>query len=526
MIDEPEPGDDLHLDLPILDSEAWVERYLPEKASGGFNLMLYQRRIPLLTDMNGRIVHSWPLVRVTARARLGADSRLLVIGIDNAVKIYDWEGHLRWRFTPPVDEDLPHHDVIRLANGHVLVLAQDTRTKLDYLLEVNEGGAVVWEWRFADHLDTAFPRRDRRHPDPTHVNSVHEIGPNPWYSAGDQRFRPGNILLSARTLDAILVVDRQSGEIVWIFDRSLDRQHEAVMVPEGRPGEGQILVFNNGLRNRFGYRRSSVMAIDPVQASVQWAYRGRFFYSSLAGSQTSLPNGNVLVTSSHGGRVFEITPAKEMVWQFIPPWDPMRVERYPSNHCRRLRALDTPLERAVPPQRRWPYISQELHTFAVSGEYRHQEVAGRRRQVVKDANSCRQMVLPAAPALSLGYGIDPQAPGVEGVRARFTVTLERLDTGERRKLVDDTVAVDDPELWRQPWIPVEGLEFRTVRLCLELETPNGNGSAHNHPAAVIENPRIYSGDQPVLPRKRTDPKLSEEERKLREEQLRAIGYIQ
>jgi len=408
----------------------------------------------------------------------------------------------------------------------VLVLAQDRSTKLDYLLEVDEGGVVVWEWRFADHLDSAFPDRDRRHPDPTHVNSVHEIGPNPWFAAGDQRFRPGNILLSARTLDAILVVDRRSGEIVWTFDRGLDRQHEAIMVPEGRPGEGRILVFNNGLGNRFGYRRSSIVAVDPVQPAIPWTYRGRFFYSSLAGSQYSLPNGNVLVTSSHGGRVFEVTPDQEMVWQFIPPWDPMRVERYPANHCRRLRALDTPLERGVPPQRQWPYISQELHTFAVSGDYRHQEVAGRRRQMVKDPNSCRQMVLPAAPALAVGYGIDPDAPGMDGVRASFTVALERLDTGERRELLNDTVSADDAELWRQPWIPVEGLDFRTVRLCLELETPNGNGSAPNHPAAVIENPRFYAGDQPVLPRKRTDPKLSEDERKLREEQLRAIGYVQ
>ena len=58
VIHEPGPEDDIHLDLPVLDSEAWVERYLPDRSSGGFNLMLYQRRVPLLTDMNGRIVHN------------------------------------------------------------------------------------------------------------------------------------------------------------------------------------------------------------------------------------------------------------------------------------------------------------------------------------------------------------------------------------------------------------------------------------------------------------------------------------
>jgi hypothetical protein len=64
------------------------------------------------------------------------------------------------------------------------------------------------------------------------------------------------------------VVDRRSGEIVWTWSEGLDRQHEAIMVPRGRIGEGLFLVFNNGLANRFAYRRSSVVAIDPAARSV------------------------------------------------------------------------------------------------------------------------------------------------------------------------------------------------------------------------------------------------------------------
>jgi len=525
-IEEPVPEDDVHLDLPVLDSENWVERYDPIRSSPGYNLMLYQRRVPFLADMNGRIVHAWPHVRTTARARMDQGGRLLVVGIDNLVKIYDWDGRLVWSYELKIEKDIPHHDVIWLDNGNVLVLAQDHANRIDYLLEVDGGGQVVWEWRFLDHLDRAFPDRDSRHPDPTHVNSICEIGPIPWFYAGDRRFRPGNLRLGARTLNAILVVDRASGQIVWTFDRAMDRQHEAIMVPEGQIGGGQVLVFNNGLRNRFGYRRSSILAVNPIQKDVTWEYRGRFFYSSLAGSQQSLPNGNVLITSSHGGRVFEVTPEHEMVWQWIPPWDPMRVQRYPYDHCRQLRSMDRPDEREVPPQRRWPYISQELHTFAISGEYRHREVAGMRRQVVKDPNSCRQMVLPAQPALAVGYGIDPSMPGAEAVSARVRITLERSDNGEITVLLDDSVSSSDDELWRQTWIPVTGHDFRTAMMCLSLETPAGNGTARNRPVVVVENPRFYAGDHPSLPRAPTDDALSDEERKLREEQLRAIGYVQ
>jgi hypothetical protein len=526
VIDEAPPGDDMHLDLPVLDTSAWVERYLPERSSGGYNLELYQRRIPMLLDMNGRIVHAWPLVRATARARLDHRGRLLVIGIDNAIKIYDWDGRLIWRYRLLSERDLPHHDAIWLANGNVMVLAQVEETRDDYLQEVDRRGRVVWEWRFADHLEASFPDRDRRHPDPTHVNSVHELGPNRWWDAGDARFRPGNLLLSARTLDAILVVDRSTGEIVWTWNRGLDRQHEAIMVPPGRIGEGLFVVFNNGLGNRFAFRRSSVLAVDPLARSVVWEYSDPFFYSSLAGSQVSLPNGNLLVTSSHGGRAFELTPAKEIVWQWLPPWLPMRLERYSYDHCPQLERLGRSEERPVPPRRKRPYIAEELHFFAVSGEYSSRPVAGERRQLVRDPNSCRELAIPAEPALAVGYGIDVKAPGAAGVVADFGVTITRLDTGARRVVVDETVRGDGEEPWRERWIPLPGFDYTRVRLCLELATPGGNGSDPERPAAVIENPRVWAGDRPKLPRRWTEEQLGEQERRLREEQLRAIGYIQ
>jgi hypothetical protein len=526
VLDEAPPGDDMHLDLPVLDSRAWVERYLPERASSGYNLELYQRRIPILVDMNGRIVHAWPLVRTTARARLDRNGRLLVMGIDNAIKVYDWEGRLVWRYRLASERDLPHHDVIWLANGNVMVLAQVEESRDDYLQEVDRRGRVVWEWRFSEHLDAAFPERDRRHPDPTHVNSVHELGPNRWWDAGDARFRPGNLLLSARTLDAVLVVDRRSGEIVWTWSEGLDRQHEAIMVPKGRIGEGLFVVFNNGLTNRFAYRRSSVVALDPAARSVAWEYSDPFFYSSLAGSQVSLPNGNLLVTSSHGGRAFELTPGKEIVWQWIPPWQPMRLERYPYDHCPQLERIDRPEEQPVRSQRTLPYVSQELHFFAVSGEYRSRPVAGERRQLVRDPNSCRELVIPVRPALAVGYGIDVKAPGAASVEADFGLTITRLDTGQRRVLVDETMRSGDAEPWRQRWIPLPGLDLTRVELCLELATRGSNGSDPERPAAVIENPRVWAGDRPTLPRQWTEEQLGEQEQRLREEQLRAIGYIQ
>jgi len=145
---------------------------------------------------------------------------------------------------------------------------------------------------------------------------------------------------------------------------------------------------------------------------------------------------------------------------------------------------------------------------------------------VRDANSCRELLIPAKPVLGIGYGIDVKAPGAAGVVAEFGVTVTRLDNRARRVVVDDTVTGDDSEPWRQRWIPLPGLDFTRVEMCLELATPRGNGSNPERPAAVIEVPRVLAGDRPTLPQRPAGEQLSEQERRLREEQLRAIGYIQ
>ena len=45
------------------------------------------------------------------------------------------------------------------------------------------------------------------------------------------------------------------------------------------------------------------------------------FFSAVQGAAQALPNGNVLVTESTKGRVFEVTRDGEIVWEF---WNPDR----------------------------------------------------------------------------------------------------------------------------------------------------------------------------------------------------------
>ncbi|MBW2315582.1 MAG: hypothetical protein JRH10_15495 [Deltaproteobacteria bacterium] len=79
----------------------WVRVLDPEKATPGFTLALFRRRLPFLMDLAGRVVHAWPEVRVMGRARLTPDGHLHVIAIDGSVQEYDWEGRLVFRFPLP-----------------------------------------------------------------------------------------------------------------------------------------------------------------------------------------------------------------------------------------------------------------------------------------------------------------------------------------------------------------------------------------------------------------------------------------
>jgi hypothetical protein len=132
---------------------------------------------------------------------------------------------------------------------------------------------------------------------------------------------------------------------------------------------------------------------------------------------------------------------------------------------------------------------------------------------VRDPNSCRELVIPVWPALAVGYGIDVKAPGAAAVEADFGLTITRLDSGQRRVLVDDTVRGGDPEPWRQRWISLPALDLTRVELCLELATAGSNGSDPERPAAVIENPRVWAGDRPKLPRRWTEEQLGEQEQR-------------
>ena len=120
-------------------------------------------------------------------------------------------------------------------------------------------------------------------------------------------------------------------------DKKLFYQHNAQWIPKGLPGEGHILLFNNG-QKRPGTPYSSVdELILPLDdkglytlekgkaygpAEPVWSYtaptKPKFFSSFISGTHR-LPNGNTMICSGANGTVFEVTVDKDVVWKYINP---------------------------------------------------------------------------------------------------------------------------------------------------------------------------------------------------------------
>ncbi|MFQ5526329.1 MAG: arylsulfotransferase family protein [Thermoanaerobaculia bacterium] len=506
------------------DSTRWVTIYDPGRAWSGYTLALYGRRIPMLIDMNGRVVHSWPEARVKSRVRLLDDCSLLGLALGRAIVEYDWEGNLTWEV--PIAEAIPHHDVIRLENDNTMVLVLREGERTDDILEIDRSGAVVWDWRSGVHL-ADFYDPDSRVGEITHLNSVQELPPNQWFEAGDDRFRPGNLLISARNLNAVFVIDRATKEVVWSYNHQLDRQHEALMIERPYPSAGKILIFDNGYASSHRYRASKVLEVDPTDNSIAWTYEADGFYSPTGGVEQPLPNGNVLVSSTRGARAFEITRAGQIVWHWTPPFQPNRPSRVAYDHCPQLASLPRPRQASVRPASGYRYVDPPAYVYARPNAIAKVRIDGVERRALKEKNSCARVLAPRAAEIRLGYGINGRGAGRSGrttYRARFGVAVRTSD-GSADVLLSDVLDLEQAT-WREKNLSLDPYALRWVDICLTIEGAGPASETEPTHFAFWTDPAIVSELQQAEAESASTPvELTPEEAEVQRKHLRALGYI-
>ncbi len=320
-------------------------------------------------------------------------------GAGGGIRKITREGTINWDFTYYTDDYLSHHDIEELSNGNILMIAWDYRTRdeaieagrrpntiigdlfyPDHIIEVKPTGPttgdIIWEWYVWDHLIQDFdPTKNNygvveEHPELIDINfgDIDAGTRSDWLHTNsiDYNEEFDQILLSVHNFNEIWIIDHSTtteeaaghtggnsgkgGDLLYRWgnpksyragdktDQKLFSQHDATWIDSDYPGEGNILVFNNGVTRPEGQYSSIDEIVPPVDSNGSyylesgsaygpdeqlWIYTAenpKDFYSHYASGAQRLSDGNTLICDAAAGRFFEVTPDKETVWDYVNPF--------------------------------------------------------------------------------------------------------------------------------------------------------------------------------------------------------------
>ncbi len=308
-----------------------------ERAWGGFNFYTSGHGgEAFLLDMDGNVLHTWraefddlwpdrkhlPRKNYWRRAALFPNGDVVALYAGRGIVKVDKDSNVLWKVGYGA-----HHDLQVMPNGDIYTLARKARVipeihpeepvLEDFIIVLDQEGEIV---KFVSVLEALlrsdfahlWPEEERNAAgDVFHTNSIEVL---------DGRFahrihwlRRGNVLTSMRRLHTIVVIDMDLEVVVQMWKGDFKAQHDPRILENGN-----LLLFDN--QGREG--PSSVIEFELPSREPVWAYRGTPeapFHSQFCGAAARLPNGNTLITESGHGRAFEVTPEKEIVWEFHNP---------------------------------------------------------------------------------------------------------------------------------------------------------------------------------------------------------------
>jgi len=262
-------------------------------------------------------------------------------------------GNLEWRL-----DEITHHSVTRASAGGYWVLAREewptaehrdrfppfssvtgtNKIQEDFILRVSEEGEVlervsVPQLLYDSGLEALLTADGEEYTtsgaarsELVHTNKVAELPAA--ISDGYPMFAAGDLLLSLRAHNLVLVIDGVTRRVKWHQTGPWLRQHD----PEFRP-DGRISIFNNNVY-KTAYngsytrpdapRATNIMAVDPATGATEVIYGqrpGQEMLSVIRGQHELLEDGGMLVTEFDAGRVFQVDQAGNRVWEYVNAFD-------------------------------------------------------------------------------------------------------------------------------------------------------------------------------------------------------------
>jgi hypothetical protein len=236
-------------------------------------------------------------------------------------------GRQRWRSTEEPDRLPPFSSA-----AHRKQILDDT------ILRISDDGMILEETSIAEILRAgglealltasgrSFNRGSSGRSELVHANKVAELtrgaaGAFPLFEAGD-------LAISLRKLNLILVIDPASKAVKWHQTGPWIRQHD----PEFRK-DGRISIFNNNTY-RTAYSgekvvlsspfKTNIIAVDPVTRDTEILFGerpGQEMLSVVRGQHELLADGGMVITEFDAGRVLEVDAKGEIVWEYINRYD-------------------------------------------------------------------------------------------------------------------------------------------------------------------------------------------------------------
>lgn len=316
-------------------------------------------------DLNGNIIWYLPIIPgvldkdgTIRDLKITKDHTITFLGNYGCYEI-DYNGNILWQ-TPDSPKTSPdgsiyfHHEFTKLANGHYMAAAQeeivveipsnlDTSTlskdpgifrqnnkyykkiPSGTLLEYDSNRNIVWQISMsqyfvpADYFSTKL--KSGSFVSETHMNSFYLDEKN-------------NLLfVSFRNVNQVLKISYPDGKLIARFEGAKDTEHENNKLSFlgqhciSSDGHGNILLFNNGTEKKKG-GISTIMAFkNDTLAGKElliklWEFpciidsRAPSFTPS-GGSICRLTDNNILSSMGSAGRIFIVTPDKNILWNAI-----------------------------------------------------------------------------------------------------------------------------------------------------------------------------------------------------------------